>query len=174
MIARKSGQPWTDAEDGLCHVHHPDYKALMNALKGRTYSACRARCQKLGLADKRYRWTALRRIKLRKIYPTASTEELQTAFPGLTYWQIANAATYYKIHKEKKPFKRTGFPEIDQIRDYCFINNMTMVELDRISGTKSYFSSAKWLTDRQINYRALGKAIKALGAEIVIEWMELD
>ncbi len=76
------GSPlWTSEEDALLRACYPNYQLAIKRLKRRTYYACRARARHLRLVAPRPLWTAAGVSRLRRIYPTATPEELIAAFP---------------------------------------------------------------------------------------------
>lgn len=169
------GDPlWTEKEIALCHKFHPDYKALMKALKRRSYRAVRYQCQKLGLVKKRHQWTAAQIGRLRKLYPKAPWDVLLTEFPFATKSGISGAANWHGIHRERRAYVKTGIVPLDQVRSKCFEIKWTMLDLDQASGTKTYFQKRCWSGTKKHCDKALGRAIRALGGEISIEWEPLE
>ncbi|MBZ9655038.1 hypothetical protein [Phyllobacterium lublinensis] len=140
-----AGQPlWTDEEIAICREIGHDYKALMKALNGRrSYHSVRNQCQKLGLAPKRHIWLGAELAHLRRIYPKCSWEDILAAFPFATRKQIKHIAKHYKIYREKRPFKPTGIPGIDQVRNRCFELNLSMPDVDALAKSKSYFCKGR-------------------------------
>jgi len=45
-----------------------------------------------------------------------------------------------------------------------------MVDLDEAARTKTYFRKASWTGKKRVNYRALGRAIKALDGVVQAQW----
>lgn len=164
------GQPlWTEKELDLLRKHHPDYKAAMRALKRRSYGGIRAKAQQLGLTIKRKSWTAREVSLLRRVYPTASHEEISELLPNRSWTQIKSAAGYHKIYRKRKPFKGTGISVLDQIRERSFELRYSMVDLDALSHSKSYFAKGNWHRG-WVNQKAVAKAIKALDGEMKAGW----
>jgi hypothetical protein len=160
---------WTEDDDAVAKRLYPDYQAICKAL-GRTYSSIRHFCQRLGLAPKRHVWTAPEIARLRRMFPTATKDELRTAFHGFSFHHIALTATRHGFRRARRPFKPTGFDVIDQIRERSFQLGYSMPYLDEISCTKGYFTQQQWIAGKRVNYKAVAKAIKALDGEVSAEW----
>jgi hypothetical protein len=91
------------------------------------------------------------------------------AVPNKTKAQIRYAAQYYKLRRDRKPYKATGHVAIDQIRTRCFECNYTMRDADILASSKSYFYKARWHS-KWINHKAIARAVKALDGQLVVEW----
>ncbi|YBV98580.1 hypothetical protein M1D80_14225 [Phyllobacteriaceae bacterium JZ32] len=59
----------------------------------------------------------------------------------------------------------------DAIRARCFELRYSMVDLDAIAKTKSYFQKANWHATG-LNYKAVCKAIDALDEELTVRWRD--
>ena len=159
---------WCPDEDRLMREQFPNYPALMAALPGRTYYAIRARARTLGLVQCRPPWTSADISRLRRLYPTASREELLAAFPGREFESIKGKAHQYKLYRRKRSYVSTGVPLIDQIHDRAFRLHIYMPELDKMAGTRRFFQSGQ----RRLDYRCIGRAVRALGGELTIKWAD--
>lgn len=158
---------WVEAEDETVRSLHPDYQVIARAT-GRSLIAVRCRAQRLGLTRKRREWTSPGISRLRRFYPEASHDVLLATFPGYSIVQIRQAANYRRIYRKRKPYKATGYPAIDQVRSRAFELLYTMRDVDELSRTKSYFSTAGW--HRWINHRAIVRAIEALDGRVTAIW----
>jgi hypothetical protein len=161
---------WTEKEDKILKQLHPDYTAIKRKLKRRTRIAIRMRAAKWGLTKKIHYWTAADISKLRRIYPVCTKAEVMATFPHVTWEQISNCRQYHRIYKKRKPFKRTGFEILDEIRRRAFELNLTMPDLDEIARTGEYFQTARWFLKDRPNPKAVMRAIEALGGKIVVQW----
>lgn len=72
---------WTEAEDEILRASYPNYRRMLKLLPHRTHQAVLMRCRKLGLKKFVRPWTAFEVSKLRKLYSSASIEEICAAFP---------------------------------------------------------------------------------------------
>jgi hypothetical protein len=160
---------WTEDDEAVARRLYPDYKAISKAL-GRTYEAVRFQCQSLGLTPKNHVWTAAEVSRLRRMYPTASYEELRAAFHNFSRVHIASIASFYGFARARRPYKATGFDIIDQIRDRAFELGYSLRDIDEISGTKKYFALQQWVKRERANYKAVVKAIEALGGKVSAQW----
>ncbi|MEY9631273.1 hypothetical protein [Sinorhizobium fredii] len=160
---------WSAEEDLVCRLFHPDYFALRQILYNRTAQAIQRRCQVLGLAKRRRQWGPLDKQKLRKLYPSASREEICAAFPDVEWENIRAVARYYGWKRDKKPYKVTGVVSLDQVRIRCYEIKWTMRDLDEESGTKRYFQK-RGCKSKSPNFRAINKAVRTLGGHMEVRW----
>lgn len=162
---------WTEEELSVCRELYPDRVAIRERLQRRSAEAIRKKCEELGLASRRVPWTAADITRLRKMYRSASWDELFATFPGRTEDAIRQTANKRRMFREKKPYKLTGFAAIDQIRARCLEQGFTMLDLDQYARSGQYFRQAHWRgTWRWYSDRFVARAIRALGGRISIEW----
>lgn len=167
----KGDKLWTPAEEELCRKHGDDYVILQQKLPHRSYSALRYRCILLGLRPKRKQLTARELSLMRRLVPTASPEQLRDAFPDRSVAQIRQAGRYHGIRSRRRPLTEVGIPAIDAIRQRCFELRYSMVDLDEIAKTKTYFHKAGWHS-QGVNYEAIGRAVAALDGELCVRWRD--
>ncbi len=160
---------WTPQEDEVITSLYPDYGAITKALPHRTYFTCRSRARKLGIVKQRKHFTAKELSIVRRHYPTATHEELLALLPGRNWAAIKYLARTHHIYRELKPFKETGVPVIDQIRERCRELNYKMPDLDKLVRTKSYFAKGSW-HNGHIHHRAIGRAVKVLFGDLKADW----
>ncbi|MBY3473378.1 hypothetical protein HFN78_20950 [Rhizobium laguerreae] len=153
---------WTEGEDLICRLFYPDYFALRQILYTRTRRAIRAHCQILGLCKTRRTWGPLDKMRLKKLYPTATREEICAAFPDIEWENICAVARYYGYRRKKKPYKITGVPALDAVRVRCYDVKINMRELDEDCRTKKYFQKRGYKTQYP-NFRAINRAASYLG-----------
>lgn len=159
---------WTKQEEATVKALHPDYKAIKKKLRRRTMIAIKARAGVLGLRKKIHIWKASDISKLRRLYTGGvSRKDILSAFPGLAWMQIDNAAQYHRILRPRNRFKPTGHKALDIIRAYAFAHNLSMGDLDDMARTRDYFQKAKWKVHDKVSDKALGRAARALGGEIL-------
>lgn len=165
-----SGAPiWTAREMALLAVIFPDYKRAVAVLERRSYSAVKHRARSMGLTDCRHIWTGAEVARLRKLYPTADRQTLAASFPGVPFSKIEAKAKHVGLHRLRRPLKQTGIPAIDQIRARAVELNVSMVDLDAMAKTKTYFQKAGWIRG-VVNYRAIGRAATALDGLVAVRW----
>lgn len=153
---------WTEGEDLICRLFYPDYFALRQILYTRTARAIRSHCQVLGLCKTRRAWGPLDKMRLKKLYPTGTREEICVAFPGVEWENICAVARYYGYRRKKKPYKITGVPALDAVRLHCYDVKINMRELDEDCRTKKYFQK-RGCQPRYPNFRAINRAASYLG-----------
>jgi hypothetical protein len=97
--------------------------------------------------------------------------QIHAALPHRTPRQLSQIRKYYGIACKRRQLSPTGFPLIDAIRTRCIYLNYSMVDLDKLAGTKQYFQKAAWLNGG-IRYRAIGRAVAALDGELTVRWRD--
>ncbi|MBB4250830.1 hypothetical protein [Rhizobium sp. BK008] len=153
---------WTEGENLACRLFYPDYFALRQILYTRTATAIRAHCQALGLCRQRHLWGPLDKMRLKKLYPTGTRDEICAAFPGVEWENICAVARYYGYRRKKKPYKKTGVPALDAVRVRCYDVKINMRELDEDCRTKKYFQKRGYKAQYP-NFRAINRAASYLG-----------
>jgi hypothetical protein len=162
---------WTEDEDFICRLFHPDFFALRQILYNRTECAIRARCRKLGLTSPRKTWGPLDKQRLRKLYPEATHDELRAAFPGVEIERIRKVAQYYGYRRKRKPYKITGVLPLDQLRTRAYDIGWYMPDVDDEAGTGRYFRS-RGCKSKYPNFKAIQRGVKALGGHLEAAWDE--
>lgn len=162
---------WTDEEDLACRLFYPDYFALSRILPHRSPVAVRQRCGRLGLVRRYASWPAIERQKLRRLYPSATREEICAAFPGVSWVNICSAARRYGYKRNRKPYKITGVVALDQVRARCFEIKWIMRDLDEEARTKRYFQK-RGSASRWPNFQAIRRAVVVLGGDFEVRWSD--
>ncbi len=161
---------WVPNEDQLVRNLYPDYGALRRKLPHRTYRAIRQRAGALGLSKKRHIWTMAELGRLKKLYQAGAPKDVVLAeFLHATWDQISGVAKFHGFHRKNQKFKTTGIAIIDAIRDRADKMNISMVDLDAMARTKTYFKKADWHRPG-LNGKCVMRAIEALGGRILVEW----
>lgn len=171
-VTPRGAKVWTAEEDTLCRKHGDNYKLLMELLPHRTYLALRARCQSLGLRPKRQYCSGAELLRVRRLYPRATHEELLAAFPHRKLDHLRKLARYHGIYRAKSKLISTGFPIIDAVRNRCAELNYSMGDLDAIAQSKCYFRKGNWRNSQTPNYGHVCRAIEALGGKLTVDWGE--
>lgn len=164
---------WTEAEDNVVRLLFPDYKALEQVLRHRTYDAIKCRAAGLGIVPRKHVWTNLEVSRLRKLYSTASNAELLEAFPGVSIERIKGKAGHIGLRRKPKGFKPTGHPLLDQLRSRCFELNLSMIDLDAMAGTNKFFQKQLWHSGA-LSYARVAAGVHAIGGTLKVEWGEED
>lgn len=161
---------WTDKERAVLVKFKGNYDAMCKRLPHRTRIAIRSQCALMGLQQSRHVWLASDISKLRRMYKTASVEELCAAFPHSTWINIQQAARYRGFRRRgRQPYKLTGNSGLDAVRRKCYEIGWTMPDLDSAARTGTYFKRCGWI-GKKINHRALGRAIEALDGVVQAQW----
>jgi hypothetical protein len=164
---------WSEEETDTLRRLYPDYKAAMKALPGRSYYAIRAEARSSGIARRRHVWTTAELACLKKMAAAgASNKEMFAAFPGFTQHQVIGKLAHRKIRRKRRPFKVTGYPLIDSIRERCHRLGWSMVDLDAIARTRRYFTTQAWSTNGYISTAPVAKAVEVLGGALTVTWKD--
>jgi hypothetical protein len=162
---------WTPADLEKVKLLFPNKRSLEKALPRRTWVAILAQAGILGLRKKQNRWLACDVSKLRRMWTAGATNsEIREALPRYSWNQIRWQARGRKFSRPKKSPASTGHPVIDQIKERARYLNLSMGDVDAMSGTKGYFYAARWLNTPRPSLKAVGKAIRALDGELAAVW----
>lgn len=163
---------WTDAERAILVEFKGNYDEMHRRLPHRTRIALIAECGNLGLRKPKRTWSAEDLAKLRRLYPTAPAEVVCREFPLSSWDKICWVARRHGFRRKTRPYKLTGILTLDEVRAKCFEIKWTMRDLDSAARTGCYFRKAGWLNKKEINHRALGRAIEALDGIVRVQWRE--
>ncbi|MBZ9909017.1 hypothetical protein LB557_23695 [Mesorhizobium sp. BR115XR7A] len=163
---------WIPKEDEICRSLYPDYLAMAKALPHRSRKAIEHRCSVLGIVHRRINvWTAKRDTLFRKMYRTSSTQELRDAFPEMTMKQIWRRGCKCKLSRpRKRPYRTTGNLLLDELREECWRQNISMPDLDEFARSGRYFRRRSWRSG--LNYKHILRAINELGGTPIVQWQE--
>ncbi|MBB3610954.1 hypothetical protein [Rhizobium sp. BK602] len=161
---------WTEEERQIILAIGPDFDAIRKKLPNRTRIAIASQCRKMGLKQQQQHiWSAAEISKLRKLYPSASREEICQEFTHSTWVNIMQTARYHGFRRKKRPFKPIGNPSVDEMLVKLFESNFSFPDLDKECRTKRYFQKAKWRYMRP-NYNHIARALDVLDGEFRVEW----
>lgn len=168
-----SGHPiWNGQETHDLVEEHPDYNAVMQKMWRRTRPATRGKACRLKITRPRApAWTDNEILRLRKVYPRGTREEILAAFPGRTFQAVAKAANSRGIFRAPKPYKPSGNTILDQIQERARRRNWTLVELDQAIRGRGYFSRRRW-KNGALNHRLHWRAVELLGGVVKIRWVD--
>ncbi|TPJ11449.1 hypothetical protein FJW04_24130 [Mesorhizobium sp. B2-7-3] len=162
---------WPASEDEVCRRHYPDYDAMRKLLPHRTRGALKKRCGALKITNARTNWTAKENSLFRRVYRSGTTEELIAAFPVKSLHALYERGYRLGLVRPVKPFKLTGDPLLDDLRQYCRRSNLTMLDVEKFVPSAGYFSGKGWRGGwGNINYHHIVRAIHELGGTLAIHW----
>jgi len=164
---------WTQREIDVCREHHPDFVMMKKKLPRRTRGAIAEMCRRLRLTDPPKPWTGAEHTRLRKMYPSASWEEILAAFPGRTRQGIVQVAFRRGLTRDRKPYKIVGHLALDQVRQRCFELGLFMPDLDEWVNGKGFFSRLAY-QGRRPHMHKVERAANALGGKLMVQWAELE
>lgn len=163
---------WTDQERDVLVKFKGNYHAMRKRLPHRSLTAIYSQCAKMGLRKSIHIWSAADISKLRRLYATASVEDICKAFCHSTWINIQQVARYRGFQRRgRQPYKLTGIAGLDAVRQRCYEIGWTMADLDSAARTGTYFKRCGWIGKR-VNHRALGRAIEALDGIVQAKWRE--
>jgi hypothetical protein len=163
-----SGWPiWTPKEDKLIRSIYPDYVKLRRLLQNRTLGAICMRARALGVATKYHRWTPNDVSTLRKQFSTGEISVLMKEFPGVSWVAIYKKGRSLGLLHPRLRIKPVGNLVLDLIRHNAATRAWSMVDLDEIAGTKTYYRTLKKdQCNPRIDY--ILKAIAALEGRLAV------
>jgi len=162
-------QLWTEDEVAVLHMLSPRYDEIRERLHRRTRQAIRVKCNELGLPTRAHIWTCAEIAKLRRLYRSASKEEVLSAFPFSKWRAIQSVAWRNGIRRERPPFKPSTDPLMNSILRRCAMIGWSLIDLDAECGTGNYFRDHSWRRNKP-NAKAVLIAVEVLGGRISIKW----
>jgi hypothetical protein len=152
---------------------YPDYRSIFPVLDRRTHPAVYNKAGRLGITKPRApAWSDNEILRLRKVYPTCSREQILAAFPRRSFAAVAKAANARGIFRDAKAPKPSGNALLDQILVRAKGRNVTLAELDAQVRQPGYFSKRKW-KNSGFRFSAHAKAVEFLGGRIAIHWSDM-
>ena len=162
---------WTEAEDDTVRRLYPDYTALVQVLRHRTYASIKIRARSFQIVKPKHIWTTIENKRLCELWSKSTTAELRAAFPEMTRHAIMQHGYFLGLpHRGKVPLKITGNWLCDAIRDRSMVLGYTLVQLDAMARTGKYFQESRWLNKPGHQWHPMGKAAMMLGGELRVEW----
>lgn len=167
-----NGHPlWTQWEEGPLVKLAPAYGLIIPMVERRTRPGVYSKAQRLGVAPKApSRWSENEILRLRKVYPKGTKEEVLAAFPGRSYAAVAKAANARGIYRAGKPLAPTGNGLLDQILARARIRNVSLAELDVECRRRGYFTKRTWRRSG-FSFLAHAKAVAFLGGRVHVRWV---
>lgn len=161
-----NGHPfWNFVEVGDLVETRPSYPAFVALHSRRTTPASRSKASRMGVAGPRSKtWDTNEVLRLRKVYPNGTRDEILAAFPGRSYLAVARAANARKIYRAKKPPVPTGNRMLDQILVRARQLGYTLKDLDAMVRSKNYFGGQRWKV--RLNEAIHCLAVRALGGVV--------
>lgn len=163
-----NGHPlWIPPETGSPERNHPDYDTALVEIGRRTRPAAHSKASRMGIAAPAPpRWNDERDVpRLRRLYPTASREELLAAFNGRSWGAISAKARSRHIYRKHR-FKPTGLALIDDLLGRAAALNMSLVELDAAAGCGRYFSTSRYRDVRHLRPLNISRAVSVMGGKL--------
>lgn len=167
-----NGHPlWEPREVAPVLGRYPDYQSIFPELERRTTPAVYNKARRLGITKPRAApWSDNEILRLRRVYPRGTRDEVLAAFPGRTYAAISKAANARGIYRGPKPLKPTGDKVLDQILARARERNVSMEELDATTRKRPYFRKRGWQNGR-FDFAAHSRAVAFLGGKVRINWL---
>ena len=160
-----NGHPlWAPWEVDPLVEHYPDYRSIFPVLPRRTHPAVYNKAGRLGITKRRAPPGSDNEIlRLRKVYPKGTKEEVLAAFPGRTYAAVAKAANARGIRRTK-PNPSTGIRLLDQVLIRAVSRNFSMEDLDKLTRSGTYFRKRRWKAAPDVGVHC--RAARLLGGTI--------
>ncbi|MER9091529.1 hypothetical protein NKI34_10425 [Mesorhizobium sp. M0700] len=161
---------WTSRQRAVLKQWYPNYQEMKKRLPKRSLAAITGQCHLMGLTSSpKKAWTTADRARLRQLFPTVTKAELLEAFPGRTYVSIQVYAYQMGLKRPRTPYRKTSHPIVDDVREHCRVGGYFMPDLDVFADTGKYFSK-KALRRKKHDFRAVDRAVRALGGKLVVDW----
>ncbi|KAA1176464.1 hypothetical protein FP026_27880 [Rhizobium tropici] len=160
---------WTEEEKEIVRRLSPDYDAICKLIPSRKRRSIQHMASAMGVAGEKHLYTAAEISKLRRLYSTATWQEILEAFPFSDKERLKGVAKYHGFRRPRKKFKLTGDQPIDALLEKCAAANLSLVDLDKECRTKNYFRHCNWRS-KPPNYTRIVKAIKLLEGQMRAEW----
>ena len=142
IASRRRWEPW---EVAVLRGGYPDISKIAAELPGRTPAAIKGKAAYLRIRGRAApRWSDTEIMRLRKVYPTGSREDVEAAFPGRSFDAIAGKARTRGIRRAKRHEGPTDNRLLDQIFKEASRQNLSRADLDYLSRSGRYFQRAKW------------------------------
>jgi len=155
---------WTAKEMKIVLENYPDYERLLVLLPHRTLSQIKQFAQCYGIAKKRHVWTTPEITLLKKAGREGwPNERLCAAFPHLRPKQIYAQLLRYGFKRQHGP-KLFGVPVLDHIRARAHAMNLSMIDLDAISGGGKYWQKST----RRLDWRRINIVLCYMGGHLEV------
>lgn len=157
------GHPvWDKWEVSPLVAHHPDYPFILPMVDRRTNGAVHSKASRLGITRRHAPpWSENELLRLRKMYPKGTRQEILGAFPGRTYEAVAQMANKRGIYRAPRPLNPTGCKVLDQILNRARERRVSLAVLGAEAGHINYFTGRQWRSGRY-NWKAHWLAIRYL------------
>jgi hypothetical protein len=146
---------------------YPDYPSIFPLVESRTHPAVYKKAGRLGITKRRAPpWSDNEILRLRKVYPHGTRDQVRAAFPGRSNEAIAKAANARGIFRAPPPLPSTGNRLLDQILTRARKMGFSKLDLDALGRCKGYFAHRRWRTklDERLHCivaRQMGGTIRA-------------
>ena len=161
---------WTPQEAGDLRANYPDYHSALLLIRRRTRPAAYSKAGRLRITKPAAPpWTDNEILRLRKVYPSGTRQEILAAFPGRSFRAIGRAANARGVFRFRQPLKPTGCRALDQILQRARDRNVSLIELGKEAGNISYFSNKGWRNGK-LNWPAISRAAEFLGGRLRARW----
>ena len=161
---------WESPEEAILRGNHPNYAAALALNTRRTRSAHYGKAQRMGITTPRgQQWGANEILRLHRLFPLASKDELLEALPARTWRAICTRANKDGYHRPRQPLPPTGCALLDQILDRARRTNWSLYDLDRELRGRGYFHRRRWRHGRY-NFALHDRAVALLGGHVRVRW----
>lgn len=170
----RSRKIWSSADDETIKRLHPNFKNILRQLPHRTRNQVHYRAKCLGITRRHRPWLASEVARLRKIYPTSSRPEVMAAFPGWKWSRIKEKVKNERLAKARRRLVNLNRPFVNEIRECAFMRNLTMVDLDALADTGTFFRSNDFRGELIPHFKNLLKAVASLDGEIAVRFEGME
>ncbi|HEV7601988.1 MAG TPA: hypothetical protein VGO49_17260 [Bradyrhizobium sp.] len=163
------GQPyhhWTKAENGRLRKHsHEPLSKLARRFKNRTSDAVRTQ-RALLIGPVRTLWKTTELAKLKKLYPSATRNELLFTFPHRTWQSIKHQAEHFGCRRAGR--LSTAPNELrEAVRARAQEDGIPLCQLGAQTGCGGYFQNRQ---SKTVDLNKIARAVDFFGGKLVIAW----
>jgi hypothetical protein len=164
-LTRSGARIWTADEIAILRERYPDYAAAQRLLPHRTMRAIQQKAVTLGITTPRRSWREGDVSRLKPRYPTREPVQVIAEDLGRRKKAVWDKASKLRIRRPRRRPSAVDDPLVHSIRQRAFDLHISIKELDDEAGGGTYFRRPT----KKRNWRAITKALRCLGGELVIE-----
>lgn len=160
-------QLWSSVEIAFLRRHYPNKAVLQRKLPLRSWTGIKAKALKIGLTRSVRPWTTVGILRLRRVWPVASREEIRRAFPDCPWPRLYHKASELKLRRPTQQ-RVAAHPLVEEVRKRARSLNYVLADIDMMMGHASYAKNSGRMTNPQIN--RLLQLIELLDGDLEIIW----
>jgi len=159
---------WTKAENNRLRKHsHEPLSKLARRFKNRTSDAVRTQ-RALVIGPVRSLWKTTELTKLKKLYPSATRNELLLAFPNRSWHAIEHQAEHFGWRRAGRLY--TSPNELRHaVRARAQEDGIPLCQLGAQTGCGGYSQDRQ---SKKVDLNKIARAVEFFGGRLVIDWQD--